>query len=856
MVILIGVGLNFVLIQFQSNVPYAAVMFMVGTVLGMLATIQGTGCCNAFILSTLMWTQIDSNVLLLTILPGLILRDAMEVNFDIFMLALGQLLLLAYPMVLLGTVLTACACFYVLPWDWPWSLTLTLGSILGSTDPIAVASVLKRLGAPPRLQLHLGGESTLNDGSAMVFFNVFSQIWFSSLPGTNIEEVNAAEGFALFFQNALGGLAVGLASAIGLLYALFELDRRMEPEYNILQAGAALTMSYLSYYVADRLLHMSGVTASVTVGILAKAFGRGLMRDEKRMIEYLSLLEFLFNTLLFALGGTIWGALLVRDVVDENLEFSATIEWFWLLIMYLMVMAIRFVQVGLVYPFFARLGLRSNWKEAIFLSFAGMRGAVGIALALSLYRRASEDAGVGPDQQALVNSIFFLSGGISLCTLLINGTMAPWVLQKLGLVVPSDRKRILRIFEVSAEEYVARKCKQLMSRPRFQGASFAAIRAHVPFLTDESIRSVNKEVLGPRNSVLGIDSEIEDTSGDVGPVRGRHQRINTDFSFSNMQLEEFSERIASIHQTQSAESEVATEALVSEIRHMFLDTVYHAYVRKLQEGEIDDDRALVNNPEYMRQYLDDYFNPPSSSTEVEDVGIIVPHQYWWHRLEKMIVSTLTGKKIADAPPVAQEDRKTVDEYMRNRPFVQRTLAFIGAHRTAEEGFRKYIDNLEASRHSFGPQNKDLEAQPADTAEVSVEGDGNENINSPTDTSLRSSSERNFSLLQGSLQIVLDESQEQIRIAQARLDILPEDTVRKVQSHVLASILLRRLTRFVGKKVEDGTLEPKEAQVYLDMIATKSDELKNCPGDEVHHSDSQETFVKNKDEKHHPHKKQK
>ena len=47
------------------------------------------------------------------------------------------------------------------------SLAATLGAILASTDPVAVGSVLKKAGAPPRLQMHISGESLLNDGSAV-----------------------------------------------------------------------------------------------------------------------------------------------------------------------------------------------------------------------------------------------------------------------------------------------------------------------------------------------------------------------------------------------------------------------------------------------------------------------------------------------------------------------------------------------------------------------------------------------------------------------------------------------------------------------------------------------------------------
>ena len=83
------------------------------------------------------------------------------------MASLPQLLLLAFPLVLVGTGLTALVGYYVIPYDWPWSLAATLGAILASTDPVAVGSVLKKAGAPPRLQMHVSGESLLNDGSAV-----------------------------------------------------------------------------------------------------------------------------------------------------------------------------------------------------------------------------------------------------------------------------------------------------------------------------------------------------------------------------------------------------------------------------------------------------------------------------------------------------------------------------------------------------------------------------------------------------------------------------------------------------------------------------------------------------------------
>ena len=83
-------------------------------------------------------------------------------------------------MVLCGTALTACVAKFF-PGSWSWNLCMTFGAILSGTDPVAVAGLLNALGAPPRLKMHISGESLLNDGSAMVFYNIFSQRYFFEL---------------------------------------------------------------------------------------------------------------------------------------------------------------------------------------------------------------------------------------------------------------------------------------------------------------------------------------------------------------------------------------------------------------------------------------------------------------------------------------------------------------------------------------------------------------------------------------------------------------------------------------------------------------------------------------------------
>ena len=75
-----------------------------------------------------------------------------------------------HPQVLAGTVLTAMIGYFILPYGWSWAFCMTFGAILSATDPVAVSALLNELGAPPRLKIHISGESLLNDGSAIGAF--------------------------------------------------------------------------------------------------------------------------------------------------------------------------------------------------------------------------------------------------------------------------------------------------------------------------------------------------------------------------------------------------------------------------------------------------------------------------------------------------------------------------------------------------------------------------------------------------------------------------------------------------------------------------------------------------------------
>ena len=308
----LGVIIFYILSRYAKALPYTAIMFLLGTIMGIVAA--SVDHQNHVTRTIRLWQQIDSEVLLLVFLPGLLFRDASSQNVHLFLFSIFQLLIFAFPMVLGGTYLTALVGQYVFPYGWSFNLSMAFGAILSATDPVAVAALLEEVGAPPRLKTHVAGESLLNDGAAIVFFKIFETLYLfekfgdknttegelfdqyggdqnstdihhRSLSG-EVEDIDLKAGFTLFFRMSTGGMAIGLAFGLGQLLLLFILNRRVSREENIVQVTSVTAMAYLNFYVAEFVCHTSGVISTVTAGLFVKLFGRAAINGESMIGLY------------------------------------------------------------------------------------------------------------------------------------------------------------------------------------------------------------------------------------------------------------------------------------------------------------------------------------------------------------------------------------------------------------------------------------------------------------------------------------------------------------------------------------------------------------------------------------------
>ena len=448
-ILTIGVMVFYILSRFAPALPYTAIMFLIGTFMGVATMSRGDDTRPNDLKESLgAWMSIDSEVLLLVFLPGLIFRDSFGQNVHLFWIALPQLFLFAFPMVLAGTVLTAVFTFYAFSdYGWSFNLAMTVGTILSATDPVAVAALLEEVGAPPRLKVHVAGESLLNDGSAIVFFLIFKDRFLNELgiPGVG-EDVDWGSGILKFLQKSLGAVAVGLISGAGLLVLTMMLNHRFNREENVVEVVATFAVAYVGYYVAEIVCSTSGVIATVTTGLVVRFFVSGIINDAKLLDDFWTMVEHLLNTIIFALGGVVWGSVVADGIERQILRPS---DLGRLVLLYVFLTVLRGFLFAVFYPVVSRIGLKSSWQEAVFQVHGGLRGAVGIALALFLESEVREEAGTGDFFEEKTSLVFALVGGIAFMTLVINGVTAGPLLRKLGLADSTDaRKRIVECYQV------------------------------------------------------------------------------------------------------------------------------------------------------------------------------------------------------------------------------------------------------------------------------------------------------------------------------------------------------------------------------------------------------------------------
>ncbi|HIA37287.1 MAG TPA: cyclic nucleotide-binding domain-containing protein [Flavobacteriales bacterium] len=470
----------------KSPLPFTVTLLLIGIIMGVMAN-KGffDGVMEPFKLGLHWAGNIDPHLILFVFLPILIFEAAFALDVHVFKKSLGNAIILAVPGIVVALVLTAAIIIVtdMLGWGfegWNWAYALMFGSVVSATDPVAVVALLKDLGASKKLGTLIEGESLLNDGTAIVIFMViYAPIVAISFSATGEVLVpdESSSPFIEFLRVGLGGIVLGIVVGYVVVAWVKRVFNDVFVEISVIIAAA-----YFVFYAAEEFLHVSGVLALVSYGLVMAGVGKTRISPEVGhfLHEFWELAAFIANVLIFIIVGV---------VIAERGVFDATAnDYLLLLIIYVGIHVVRAIVILMFYPFMKRTGYGLPKKDAIVVWYGALRGAIGLALALIV-------AGIDPKKMAIyleidesqavivIDQFLFLISGVVALTLLVNATTIKMIVNGLGLTKIPAVKAMMMTSAYNDLKVDTDNSVELMKGDRFlSGANWSAVRDYLPSL--------------------------------------------------------------------------------------------------------------------------------------------------------------------------------------------------------------------------------------------------------------------------------------------------------------------------------------------------------------------------------------
>ena len=366
---------------------------------------------------------LDPQLVLVIFLPPLLMDGAWVIALGPLRRHMIGIAALAVGAVVFTTAVVAVVAHALLP-SLPWAACAVLGAIVSPPDAIAARAVLSRVKLPRRLSILLEGESLLNDAIGLVLFR------FAVAAGAT-GTFSATGALQSFFLLAIGGALVG-----GLVSAIWVgVVRRLGDDYLMI---AASTLSCWTAYLLAENLHVSGVIAAVANGLVCGWYQHVLFPASVRVrgTSFWSVMVFFLEALVFMLIG-----LSLRGVIER--VGGSVVAWremaLPIAVILVAMTAARFAWVfgsdGII-AILNTAGVRRykplDARRAAVLGWAGMRGVVTLAVALSV-----------PEDFAGRDFMLVTAFAVIVGTVLIQGTTLGIVIRWAGLdETEADRARL------------------------------------------------------------------------------------------------------------------------------------------------------------------------------------------------------------------------------------------------------------------------------------------------------------------------------------------------------------------------------------------------------------------------------
>ena len=387
---LLVVAILVAIVARRLRLPYTVGLLIAGAILAVFRLDTGI--------------RLTRDIIFDLILPPLLFEAAINIPWAELRRDLLPILVFSVIGVMVSAAVVAGGMIWWL--SWPTASAVIFGVLIAATDPVAVIAMFKDVGLKGRLRLLVESESLFNDGVAAVLFGLaftWSQSHTSSVL-TALYSFVVVSGGGILIGVVIGGIAILIAG---------------RTTDHIVEAAVSGIAAFGAFLLAET-LHVSGVLATVcaglvigSVGVRGNGSGFGLSPAGRTMvIELWDFAAFLANSFVFLLMG----------ITLAKVPFAA-------LGAAQIGLAIGLVLLGraaTVYPLsalFSRTQWRVEMNDQHVLWWGGLRGALALALALSL-----------PDTISRRDDVVIATFAVVGFSVVVQGLTMPWLLRGLSLI--------------------------------------------------------------------------------------------------------------------------------------------------------------------------------------------------------------------------------------------------------------------------------------------------------------------------------------------------------------------------------------------------------------------------------------
>jgi len=352
------------------HLPYASILVLLGFIASELIIYVG--------IDTGLRADNFHSIIFYIFIPILVFEAAYTIDKQQLKKNLLVILFLAIIAMLFTCLIVAVLLFYSINHEtgFPWMAALITGAILAATDPFAVVAKLREMKVSRRISVLLEGESLFNDATAIVLFGLFLSMATAS-NGTNllVNDIDSIGRVIISFATIFVGGAV-----IGIVVGGFFGFLQKFIQQRLLSGVCSLIVAYGSYLLAE-FFNVSGVMstllAALSFSLLSKKY---LIVDEAegKQVELANknlwdMLSHIANVSVFL----VMGAVITLEMFEQR--------WLAMIIAIVALLFARAISVyGVLLVFWFFKELKVSLSVQLVMVWGGLRGAVTLALALSL----------------------------------------------------------------------------------------------------------------------------------------------------------------------------------------------------------------------------------------------------------------------------------------------------------------------------------------------------------------------------------------------------------------------------------------------------------------------------------------